>query len=152
MCILGVNLSNAFHTKNTASCSTISAVVVGKMIVMPIIGILTTLVLKNYVLDIPSGMLHVLEFGGIEPSAHTLSNYPFFIPGISSSFYLVLMVVTITPTANGVMVMVELTRSSAEASISKNGQKIVRTGSDYPSSYRLWRRLSVGNMLWLRSF
>lgn len=54
MCILGINLSSAAQTKNTASVSTICAVVVGKMIIMPIVGILTTLALKKYLLDIPA--------------------------------------------------------------------------------------------------
>lgn len=68
---------------------TMIAVVVGKMIVMPIIGILTAIILKKYFWNIPDD--------------------------IDGSFYLVLMIVFLTPTANNVMVMVELSGSGASA-------------------------------------
>jgi len=86
MIILGCNLSVAAKSNskgNMLSKETILAVVVGKLIVMPIIGISSVLILKNYFWDVPSD--------------------------ISGSFYLVAMVVFLTPTANNVMVMVELT-------------------------------------------
>lgn len=68
-------------------------VVIGKMIVMPIIGILTGFLLKNYFWDIPED--------------------------IEGSFYLVLMIVFLTPTANNVMVMVELSGSGAKEGIAR---------------------------------
>lgn len=93
MLILGCNLSASFKSFmnarkkgngkiNTLSRTTVVGIVLGKMVVMPIIGISTVWVLKNYVLDIPAE--------------------------ISGAFYLVLMIVFITPTANNVMIMIEL--------------------------------------------
>lgn len=89
MLILGWNLSASFRSfmqvrkegsgKVCAfSCQTVFGVVFGKMVVMPIIGIGTRWVLKNYVLDVP------FEIAG--------------------AFCLVLMIVFLTPTANNVMV------------------------------------------------
>eukprot|EP00548_Thalassiothrix_antarctica_P019887 CAMPEP_0194191926 /NCGR_PEP_ID=MMETSP0154-20130528/68678_1 /TAXON_ID=1049557 /ORGANISM="Thalassiothrix antarctica, Strain L6-D1" /LENGTH=184 /DNA_ID=CAMNT_0038914981 /DNA_START=75 /DNA_END=626 /DNA_ORIENTATION=+ len=59
MCILGINLSLASSSKNKTgnnqvSARTIAAIVISKMIVMPAIGILTVLILKNFVLNVPS--------------------------------------------------------------------------------------------------
>ena len=93
MLILGCNLSASFQSFMEArkkangkvsafSRKTISGIVVGKMIIMPIIGIGTVWILKNYILDIPKE--------------------------IAGSFYLVLMIVFLTPTANNVMIMIEL--------------------------------------------
>ena len=77
MTILGCNLSLTSQ-RNTGEDSiekavsrrTIAAIVIGKMIVMPVIGILSALILKNYIWSIPDD--------------------------IDAPFYLVLMIVTIT--------------------------------------------------------
>jgi hypothetical protein len=82
--ILGCNLSSSSMSKasanndNLLSMTSMIGVVVAKMIILPMIGIFTGYVLKNYLWDIP---------GDIE-----------------GSFYLVLMIVFLTPTANNVMV------------------------------------------------
>lgn len=97
MCILGINLSLAAaqnnnksleNSHNRISSKTIASIVISKMVVMPLIGIVTALILKNYFWHIPDD--------------------------IDGPFYLVLMIVTITPTANNVMVMVELGGGSKE--------------------------------------
>jgi hypothetical protein len=75
------------------SSKTIAAIVIAKMIIMPIIGILTTLVLKNYIWHIPED--------------------------IDAPFYLVLMIVTITPTANNVMVMMEISGSGSKEGMAR---------------------------------
>lgn len=75
------------------SFSTMLGIVIGKMIVLPTIGILTGWILKKYVWDIPSD--------------------------IDGSFYLVLMIVFLCPTANNVMVMVELSGSGAKEGIAQ---------------------------------
>ena len=75
------------------SSATMAGIVVGKMVVLPFIGILTAWILKNYVWDIPSD--------------------------IDGSFYLVLMIVFLCPTANNVMVMVELSGSEAKEGIAQ---------------------------------
>ncbi len=80
MMILGTNVSSSLWNKNAQvsndmfSPATISAIVIGKMLVMPIVGVLSACVLQYYILDIPDS--------------------------IEGSFYLVLMIVFITPTAN----------------------------------------------------
>ena len=60
MCILGINLSITSQIKpsmNTlVSTKTVVAVVIGKMIVMPLIGILSATILKNYIWHIPDGV------------------------------------------------------------------------------------------------
>jgi predicted permease len=60
MCILGINLSITSQikpsTKTLVSTKTMAAIVIGKMIVMPFIGILSAIILKNYIWDIPDGM------------------------------------------------------------------------------------------------
>jgi predicted Na+-dependent transporter len=68
-------------------------IVIGKMIIMPFIGILTALILRTYFWDIPDD--------------------------IDGAFYLVLMIVFITPTANNVMVMVELSGSNSKEAIAR---------------------------------
>ena len=66
MMILGCNLSassqrnknsivGSQQPKNLLSNKTMAAVVVGKMVIMPVIGILSTLFLQHYILDIPDG-------------------------------------------------------------------------------------------------
>lgn len=93
MLILGCNLSASYKSFMEArragngkvcafSHKIIFGIVFGKMIVMPTIGISTVWILKNYVLDIPAE--------------------------IAGAFYLVLMIVFLTPTANNVMIMIEL--------------------------------------------
>ena len=62
MIILGINLSQTMQTNVTnqnsdkfLSVQTTIAVIVAKMIVMPIIGICSVLLLRHYVWDIPEG-------------------------------------------------------------------------------------------------
>lgn len=113
MIILGCNLSSSSSsshkndvpplTKEEAvfvsdrtgllSMKTMIGIVIGKMILMPVVGILSGWFLKNYVWDIPED--------------------------IDGSFYLVLMIVFLTPTANNVMVMVELSGSGAKEGIAR---------------------------------
>jgi auxin efflux carrier family protein len=96
MMILGCNLSSSTtpsQTASTLSMTTMVGIMVGKMIVMPFIGILSALLLKSYVLDIPED--------------------------ISGAFYLVLMIVFLTPTANNVIVMVELSGSGAKEGMAR---------------------------------
>jgi predicted permease len=97
MCILGINLSITSQMKPSpsgyVSGKTITAIIVAKMIIMPCIGILTAIILKNYIWNIPDA--------------------------IDGPFYLVLMIVTITPTANTVMVMVELSDGEAKEGMAR---------------------------------
>ena len=92
MIILGVTLSQSHLSSGPKSAlmssKTMAAIVVGKLIVMPIIGVASALICKHYIFDIPDD--------------------------IDASFYLVLMIVFITPTANNVMVMVELSGGAKE--------------------------------------
>ena len=95
MIILGCNL-NASYQSNTKITSdgeekkkvelfspkTTAAVVLGKMVIMPTIGFLSVWLFRTYFWSIP-------EY-------------------IDGSFYLVVLIVFLTPTANNVMVMVEL--------------------------------------------
>ena len=96
MIILGINLSSTFEKKkpkknddevdsNMLPNPTMLAIVVGKMIIMPMIGIVSTWILERYYIDIPDA--------------------------IDATCYLVMMIVFITPTANSVMVMVEVSRT-----------------------------------------
>ena len=89
---------NVAATTGTATTSTgllpfktTAGIIVGKMIVMPLVGILTGALLKTYVWSIPED--------------------------IDGAFYLVLMIVFITPTANNVMVMVELSGGKTKEGI-----------------------------------
>lgn len=68
-------------------------ILIGKMVLMPFIGILSALFLKTYVWDIPAD--------------------------IDGAFYLVLMIVFLTPTANNVIVMVELSGSGAKEGMAR---------------------------------
>jgi auxin efflux carrier family protein len=99
MMILGCNLSSSasFWKSRPApskaqpgflSMRSMVGVVIGKMIVIPFIGILSAWILKTYFWNIPKE--------------------------IEGAFYLVLMIVFLTPTANNVMVMVELSGSGAK--------------------------------------
>lgn len=104
MIILGCNLSASQTSREkmkdiggTADTllptATMIGIVIGKMIILPIIGITTSLILKKYFWHIPNS--------------------------IDGSFYLVLMIVFLTPTANNVMVMVELSGSNAKEGIAR---------------------------------
>jgi len=108
MTILGINLSKAMGDKpfkcgkttpvdpptsvDKMSKWTIISTVVGKMVIMPAIGIALALLMK-LLLTIPENL--------------------------EGAFYLVLMVVFITPTANNVMVMVELSGSGSQEDMAK---------------------------------
>lgn len=102
MILLGCNLSSSIQIQqqqsvppselldrsNTGlllSTSTMVGIMVGKLIVLPVIGIMSAWILKRYLWTIPDD--------------------------IKVAFYLVLMIVFLTPTANNVMVMVELSGS-----------------------------------------
>lgn len=109
MMILGCNLSASYSSQpkkpttevpgeprkpsNLLSTRTLIAIVIGKMLIMPLIGIGLALFLEKFVLDIPDE--------------------------IDGAFYLVLMIVFITPTANNVMVMVELSGSNTKEGIAQ---------------------------------
>jgi predicted permease len=101
MMILGCNLSSSTHQKVTPmddsndmlSMKSMIGIVIGKMVVMPMVGILSALFLKTYVLDIPDD--------------------------IDGAFYLVLMIVFLTPTANNVIIMVELSGSGAKEGMAR---------------------------------
>jgi predicted permease len=69
------------------------AVVIGKMLLMPIIGILSTWFLEH--------------------------NYTPFPDEIDATCYLVMMIVFITPTANNVMIMVELSGSNSKEGMAR---------------------------------
>lgn len=96
MIILGCNLSQSHLNESKSqflSKKTMISIVVGKMLIMPIIGICSALLFNAYVWDIPEA--------------------------INASFYLVVMIVFITPTANNVMIMVELSGSGAKEGIAQ---------------------------------
>ena len=101
MIILGCNLSASSlsskpneHKKNSnlLSNQTMLAIIIGKMLVMPIIGMISCFILSYF--------------------------YP-LKDSIDESFYLVCMIVFITPTANNVMVMVELSGSGTKEGIAR---------------------------------
>jgi len=109
MIILGCNLSASSLSKqhstgtddkkninsnnnNLLSNRTMLAIIVGKMVIMPIIGMMSCFILSYF---------------------YPLRN------AIDESFYLVCMIVFITPTANNVMVMVELSGSGSKEGIAR---------------------------------
>lgn len=99
MIILGCNLSQSVRgggsvlTKaDLLSNPTMFAIVIGKMLVMPIIGVVSTVLLKN--------IQHAPE-------------------SINAPLYLVAIIVFITPTANNVMIMVELSGSGTNEGIAR---------------------------------
>ena len=99
MIILGCNLSQSVRgggsvliQADVLSSTTMLAIAIGKMIVMPIIGVTSTVLLKN--------IQHAPE-------------------SINAPLYLVAMIVFITPTANNVMIMVELSGSGTNEGIAK---------------------------------
>jgi predicted permease len=92
MMILGANLNSAYRkgfstSEWTLERNTMIGILVGKMLVAPLVGILLVWFLKTFCWSIPDD--------------------------IDASFYLVLMIVFLCPTANNVMVMVELSGSSS---------------------------------------
>lgn len=97
MMILGSNLSASYSSsiKKSAlfSPTTTLAIVIGKMIVMPIIGFGSVILFRKYFWDLPAE--------------------------IAGSFYLVVMIVFLTPTANNVMVMVELSGSGSKQGLAR---------------------------------
>jgi len=72
MCILGVNLSITSQMKpspsGVVSGKTIAAVVIAKMVVMPCIGILSAVILKNYIWNIPDGKYCLEDALSLVPS------------------------------------------------------------------------------------
>mmetsp|Transcript_15998 Transcript_15998/g.39184 ORF Transcript_15998/g.39184 Transcript_15998/m.39184 type:complete len:551 (+) Transcript_15998:34-1686(+) len=97
MMILGANLSGSYRSsiKKTElfSGATTVAIVIAKMIIMPIFGILSVIFFRQYYWDLPED--------------------------IAGSFYLVAMIVFLTPTANNVMVMVELSGSGSKQGLAR---------------------------------
>jgi hypothetical protein len=98
MLILGCNLSSSYNSYferkrsrqekgGLFSRQTAAGIIIGKMLVMPFVGILSAYVLKHYVLHLSDE--------------------------IAGAFYLVLMIVFLTPTANNVMIMIELADADA---------------------------------------
>ena len=87
MAVLGANLSLTVQSKNrhSVASSTVAAVLVGKMIILPLIGIFSSVLLQR--------VWHVPK-------------------EIFTSFFLVLAIEWLPPTANNVMIMVELTGSN----------------------------------------
>jgi hypothetical protein len=94
MLILGINLSKTCYSRSESydmlSTRTTIAIIVGKMIFMPIIGFILCIFLKK---------------------SHTIWELP---DEIDDSVYLVIMTVFITPTANNIMIMVELSGSASK--------------------------------------
>ena len=69
MTILGINLSSTFQRKksndskgNMLPNQTMLAVIIGKMLVMPLIGIAATWFLQQYFLNLPDGKLTDMNF------------------------------------------------------------------------------------------
>ena len=105
MTILGINLSSTFKKKSKEEEEdeegrakllpnrTMLAIIVGKMLVMPMLGIMSTWFLQRYYIDFPDT--------------------------IDATCYLIMMIVYITPTANNVMVMVELSGSSSKEGMAR---------------------------------
>jgi len=103
MTILGINLSSTFKRKSKEEEEegrakllpnrTMLAILVGKMLVMPMLGIMSTWFLQRYYIDFPDA--------------------------IDATCYLIMMIVFITPTANNVMVMVELSGSSSKEGMAR---------------------------------
>jgi predicted permease len=102
MMVLGCNLSASFHKNEIYTTSskegqfsftTLNGIVVGKMLILPIIGLLSVVLLKNFVLNVDDS--------------------------IDGALYLVMLIVFVCPTANNVMVMVELSGSDAKDSIAR---------------------------------
>jgi len=103
MTILGINLSSTFRRKSKEEeeegrakllpNGTMLAIVVGKILIMPCFGIISTWFLQRYYINLPDA--------------------------IDATCYLIMMIVFITPTTNNVMVMVELSGSSSKEGIAR---------------------------------
>eukprot|EP00980_Cylindrotheca_fusiformis_P000935 scaffold248_cov111-Cylindrotheca_fusiformis.AAC.12 len=97
MMILGCNLSGSFSSsvKPTAlfSSATSMAILIGKMVIMPVVGFVSVCLFREYFWSLPEE--------------------------IAGSFYLVVMIVFLTPTANNVMVMVELSGSGSKQGLAR---------------------------------
>lgn len=97
MIILGCNLSGSYSAtvkeSEIFSGPTTIAIVIAKMIVMPILGILSVIFFREQYWKLPQD--------------------------IAGSFYLVAMIVFLTPTANNVMVMVELSGSGSKQGLAR---------------------------------
>jgi predicted permease len=130
MMILGCNLSASYMQQRNAKqndvaaqsqsklldSSTMMGVVIGKMLILPIVGFLSTYLLReSQLLNVPKD--------------------------IDGSFYLVLMIVFLTPTANNVMVMVELSGSGTKEGIA---QSIAWQYMSAPFMLSLTMSLAVG--------
>jgi len=110
MMILGCNLSASYTQQQHAKynnlddaqesklldSSTMMGIVIGKLLLLPLVGFLSTYLLRI---------------------SEIFSNVPDDIDG---AFYLVLMIVFLTPTANNVMVMVELSGSGTKEGIAQS--------------------------------
>jgi len=96
MIVLGCNLSASQLVEDQTrllDSRVVVAIILSKMVIMPIIGFTTILFLRTYVWHID--------------------------PAIAPSFYLVTMIVFITPTANNVMVMIELSGSNVKEGVAR---------------------------------
>ena len=98
MMILGCNLSASYNNSSKSgdgllSPQTTISIVIGKMLVMPLIGMASAKIFRDYLWDVPDE--------------------------IAGSFYLVVLIVFLTPTANNVMVMVELSGSGSKEGIAR---------------------------------
>ena len=117
--ILGINISSTFQKKSNLNAektevelsnNTMFAVVVGKMILMPVIGILSTWFLEHNYTPFPDGKS--MDFFKPSPRIRSFPHHKIKIrlsythTEIDATCYLVMMIVFITPTANNVMIMV----------------------------------------------
>lgn len=99
MMILGCNLvPNKKTTSDMVSDGLFSTpmmmgILIGKMVILPMIGIASVIILRKYFLDIS--------------------------PSIGGSFYLVLMIVFFCPSASNLIIMVELSESKAKDGIAR---------------------------------
>jgi len=111
MIILGCNLSASvgsfsslsekkkeYQRTELFSSATTLAIVIGKMVVQPVLGFLSAVVVRQYT-DFPDG--------------------------IDGSVYLVLLIVFLTPTANNVMVMVELGEDGKDGSTKQAMARVI---------------------------
>ena len=112
------------------SNKTMIAVVVGKMIVMPVIGMISTWFLEHNYNPFPDGAyrtsvhayltchLCITRTGSFGLNLLLIFNTTLLslshFKEIDATCYLVMMIVFITPTANNVMIMVELSGSSSK--------------------------------------
>lgn len=103
---------------------TLGLVVVGKMAVLPMIGLMCCALMRAYVLHIPAD--------------------------IAVSFYLVMTITFLTPTANNVMVMVELSGSDARESLA-NSIALQYLAAPVVLSLTMTVAIAVANSPWIVS-